>query len=273
MAHPSPHPDSDIPYISMASFAADGIAHGFFGRKGGVSNGIFAGLNCGPGSGDNPENVKTNRALVAKVLGGMPENLLSLYQIHSGTCLGVSEPWKNDRPQADGMVTDKPGVMLAILTADCAPVLFCGQTKEGKKIIGAAHAGWRGAVGGILESTVAKMIKEYGALPESIRAAIGPCIHKKSYEVSDEFYQTFMKQDPENERFFQNARKAGHFMFDLAGYCAARLAAFGVRHVQIAEKDTYADEASYFSFRRATHRGEADYGRQVSVVMIVDGGR
>jgi YfiH family protein len=268
MAQVSTRPVSEIPFFQSKDFAdpaKDRIAHGFFGRQGGISSGLYESLNCGPGSGDDPENVKANRALVASALGG--GKILSLYQIHSAECLAVKDPWDADRPQADAMVSDVPGLVLSILTADCVPVLFHGLAKN-KPVIGAAHAGWRGAVGGILERTVEKMVKDYKADPKTIKAIIGPCIHKKSYEVDGGFYETFLKQDPENDRFFQGARKAGHYMFDLPGYCAARLALAGVGKVLIEGSDTYADEARFFSFRRTTHRAEKDYGRQISAILI-----
>ncbi|MCC7305822.1 MAG: peptidoglycan editing factor PgeF [Alphaproteobacteria bacterium] len=252
--------DSEVSFLQAGGLKA---AHGFFGRRGGVSAGIFAGLNCGPGSGDNPEHVKTNREIVVRALGG--GELLSLHQIHSAECVPVKEPWA-ERPKADALVTDVPGLVLSVLTADCAPVLFEGSV-GGKPVIGAAHAGWGGALGGVLEATVERML-EYGAELESIRAAVGPCIQKKSYEVGQEFYDRFIKHNPESERFFQESRKAGHCMFDLPGYCAARLQERGVGQVELMDVDTYAREADYYSFRRATHRGEKDYGRQISAIVI-----
>lgn len=260
-----------IPFIQNSAFAnsvKDGITHGFFGRRGGVSKGVYESLNCGPGSNDAPADIAANRALVASALGAEPEKLLSLYQIHSAQCLSVLKPWDGDRPQADGMVTDVPGIVLSILTADCAPVLFCGWAGD-KPVVGAAHAGWKGAVGGVLERTVEKMVCDYSVDIETIRACIGPTIQKKSYEVSQEFYDTFMAQDTDNDRFFIGSRKEGHFMFDLPGYCAYRLYNCGVQRVLIEEADTYADEAGYFSFRRTTHRQEKDYGRQISAIFIV----
>jgi polyphenol oxidase len=271
MARPSLQAGFKIPFIQSSVFAdriKDGIAHGFFGRRGGVSKSVFESLNCGPGSGDNPDDVRANRKLVADALGAAPEKLLSLYQIHSAECLSVLEPWGEERPQADGMVTDIPGIVLSILTADCAPVLFCGWAGD-KPVIGAAHAGWKGAIVGVLERTVEKMVRDYGVDIESIRACIGPCIQKKSYEVSQEFYETFMEQDGDNEKFFQGSRKDGHFMFDLPRYCGYRLYNCGVQRVLIEEANTYVDEAAYFSFRRATHRQEKDYGRQISAIFII----
>ncbi|MGB4057937.1 MAG: peptidoglycan editing factor PgeF [Alphaproteobacteria bacterium] len=239
------------------------IVHSFFSRVGGVSNGIFSSLNCGIGSGDNPEHITENRARVAAAIGVDPGNIIALYQVHGSTCIKVTKPFA-ERPEADAAVTDIPGLALSVLTADCAPVLFYGRA-GGKPIIGAAHAGWKGALGGVLDSTV-KTMKEYGA--ETIRAAIGPCIGKRSYEVSQSFADPFLKDDPENERFFMEAQKPGHLHFDLAGYCAARLYNCGLGQVSIAGVDTFANEADYFSFRRTTHRKEPDYGRQISVIAI-----
>lgn len=267
MAEPLTSPDSKIAYIQVREFADPAIAHGFFGRAGGVSGGIYGGLNCGVGSSDVPADVKANRAKVAAELGVSAENILSLYQVHGDLCLKVSQPHK-DRPQADAQVTDVPGLAISVLTADCAPVLFHGKKGDGSPVIGAAHAGWKGALGGILESTVYKM-EEYGVKAETIRAAIGPCIGKRSYEVSEDFAKPFLSQDPEAERFFMSAAKEGHLMFDLPGYCAARLYECGVTKVTITGADTFTREQDYYSFRRATHHKEPDYGRQISVIAIL----
>ncbi|MCB1532541.1 MAG: peptidoglycan editing factor PgeF [Alphaproteobacteria bacterium] len=247
-------------------FPSARVSHGFFGRQGGVSEGIYESLNCGQGSGDDPAHVEENRARVAAKLGVGRARLLSLYQIHSDVCLRVTEGWE-ERPEADAHVTDRPGLALSILTADCAPVLFYGEKDDGAPVIGAAHAGWRGAFGGVLESTVGAM-KDLGAKPASIRAAIGPCIAKASYEVDDGFVQRFIETDEANEHFFGAAARAGHAMFDLAGYAAARLARAGVKNVSILDLDTCADEAAFFSYRRKTHRNEPDYGRQISAIVI-----
>ena len=271
MAMPLLRAGFKIPFIQVPAFTdpvKDGIVHGFFGRRGGVSTGVYESLNCGQGSNDAPADIAANRSLVASALGAEPEKLLSLYQIHSAECLSVLEPWVDERPQADGMVTDVPGIVLSVLTADCAPVLFSGWAGE-QPVIGAAHAGWKGAIGGVLERTVEKMVRDYGVDIDTIRAAIGPTIQKKSYEVSQEFYETFLNQDPDNERFFIGSRKDGHHMFDLPGYCAYRLYNRGVQKVIVRDEDTYADEAGYFSFRRTTYKQEKDYGRQISALMIV----
>ncbi len=265
MAKISASPDSKPPFIEVDVFAAKDIAHGFFGRAGGVSSGLYASLNCGPGSFDKPEDVKANRAAVLDALGASKADLLSMYQVHGDTCLRVKEAYP-DRPHADAQVTDVPGLALSVLSADCAPVLFYGRNDKGP-VIGAAHAGWKGAIGGVLDSTVYAM-EEYGVRASDIRAAIGPCIGKRSYEVSDLFLAPFMAEDPENERFFMNG-KPGHMLFDLPGYCAARLYHCGLGQVSITGIDTFAKEQDYFSYRRTTHRKEADYGRQISVIVIL----
>lgn len=261
-----------IPYFEDHHFldnAPDGpLFHAYFGRQGGVSTDIYASLNCGTGSSDDPEKVKKNRALVAKTMGVAPENLLSVYQCHSALCHAVEGPWPGDRPEGDALVTDRPGLALAIMTADCAPVLFYGHNKKGAPVIGAAHAGWGGALKGVLEATVEAMEAELGAVRESIRAGIGPCILQNSYEVGEDFAEGFLREDPANEHFFKAARKAGHLMFDLPGYCAKKLAAAGVRRVSIKGLDTCFNEEDFFSFRRATHRHEPDYGRELSAIVI-----
>lgn len=264
-------------FAAFADAAKDGVMHAFFGRRGGVSKGRYEGLNCGPGSGDDPEFVAANRAKVAESMGVTPEKLLSMYQVHGADCLGVAGPWVDDRPNADAMVTDVPGIALTVLTADCAPVLLLGWAGD-KPVIGAAHAGWRGALGGVLEAAVEKMRGEYGVETDTLRAAIGPCIQKKSYEVSAEFQNSFIDRSHDYERFFQEARKPGHFMFDLPGFCAFRLYESGVRQVFINESDTYSQENDFFSFRRATHQsqrdeaagllGKKDYGRQIAGIAI-----
>lgn len=243
------------------------VFHGFFGRRGGVSTGVYNAMNCRRGSDDARENVEENWARVGRATGLAPSRLLSLHQIHSKVCVDVEDVWSPDkRPEADAMVTDRPGIALGVLTADCAPVLFWGMRPAGP-VIGAAHAGWKGAIGGVLEATVAAM-ERYGADRKTIRAGIGPCISQSSYEVSDGFLEPFMKESPENERFFKSSRREGHFMFDLAGYCAFQLSRSGLKHIAIKDVDTYFNEEDLFSYRRATHRGEKDYGGQVSLIYI-----
>ncbi len=255
-------------YLQVADLAPKGstVRHGFFSRKGGVSAGLYEGLNCGPGSSDNPASVAENRRKVAEALKIPPDRLISVRQIHSNICLYADAPF-SAKPEADSMVTDKPDLALGILTADCAPVLFYGENAEGGPVIGAAHAGWGGALKGVLESTV-KVMKEHGTVPESIRAAVGPCICQSSYEVSASFAEPFLQQDPENDHFFQAGHKEGRPLFDLPGYCARRLSLTGVKTITLTNLDTYKNEADYYSFRRATHRKEPDYGRQISAIVI-----
>ncbi|MCB1783314.1 MAG: peptidoglycan editing factor PgeF [Alphaproteobacteria bacterium] len=262
-------PDSNPPHISAKAIEHPDIFNGFFGRKGGISDDVYRSLNCGLGSDDEPDNIARNRALVAKASGVSPENLISLYQVHSAQCITVTKIWPNDeqRPKADAFVTDQTGAALGILTADCAPVLFAGQKENGAPVIGAAHAGWRGAISGVLEQTVTAM-QNLGAQPETLSACVGPCIGKASYEVSQDFIIPFLEENDESERFFHPARKEGHAMFDLPGYCAWRLARTGLKKIEILDQDTCAREEDYFSYRRATLRKEKDYARQISVIAI-----
>ncbi len=257
-----------VPCIQNQTFlpeSAGTVFHGFFTRKGGASEGLYASLNCGSGSSDNPGHVRENRRRVAETCGVAPDNLLSLHQIHSAECLEIEAPFPPDqRPKADAFVTGKPGIALSILTADCAPVLFYGESAGGP-LIGAAHAGWRGAFGGVLENT-AQAMTGLGCRAETIRAAIGPCIALASYEVDAGFYRNFLSADPENESFFRGGKAGAHY-FDLSGYCAARLAKAGVGNVSISGHDTYAEEQKFFSYRRATHEKAPDYGRQISVIV------
>ena len=244
------------------------VFHAFFSRRGGVSKDVYASLNCGPGSDDNAQDVMQNRQIVSEIVGCRPENLLSLHQIHSPQCIKVSQGWApEDRPQADAFVTDQPGLALGVLTADCAPVLFYGQKSDGRPVVGAAHAGWGGALKGVLAEAVNAM-QELDAELESIRAAIGPCISKASYEVGQDFADAFLEEDEANEVFFMAAKREGHLMFDLPGYCALKLAKAGLKTVFIKDLDTYFNEEDFFSYRRKTHRGEKDYGRQISLIMI-----
>ncbi|MGF7155025.1 hypothetical protein GGR40_002811 [Novosphingobium gossypii] len=244
----------------------DGLPHGFLGRRGGVSTGEVAGLNVGHGSGDDPDIVQRNRQLAAHaVLPGA--RLATVYQVHSPDCvtLGV-EPWSEDtaadeRPKADAIVTDRPGMVLGVLTADCAPVLFADRQAG---VIGAAHAGWRGALAGVTDTTIAAM-EALGAKRENIAAAVGPCIAQGSYEVDAAFRDRFLTDDFPNARFFAPGR-ADHFQFDLEGYVLCRLRAAGIAHPEGLRLDTYADAERFYSFRRATHRGELAYGRQISLI-------
>ncbi len=239
------------------------IPHAFLGRQEGVSTGIYSSLNVGLGSGDDPDSVLENRWRAAEaVLPG--SRLATLYQVHSADVITVVEAFAaGDLPHADAMVSNTPGLLLGILTADCAPVLFA-DAEAG--VIGAAHAGWKGALCGVTDATVASM-EALGARRDRIVAAIGPCIAQVSYEVDDAFVLRFEAADLENERFFKSGR-AGHHQFDLEGYVASRLGAAGLMRVEALGIDTYSDPERYFSFRRATHQGESDYGRQISLIAL-----
>jgi YfiH family protein len=240
------------------------IKHGFFTRRGGISGGIYGQLNCGLGSNDHPDHVFANRARVAETLEIKPENLVTVHQVHSAKVVTVSESFAGKSvPEADAMVTETPGIGLAVLTADCAPVLL---TCRRKKIIGAAHAGWRGAFDGVLQATVQKM-QDLGA--EDIAAAIGPCIGPKSYEVDRIFYDRFMQQSNANGAFFADSSKKGHHIFDLPGYVASVLKKSGVADVFDTARDTLAEPEVFFSYRRTTLNKEPDYGRQMSVITLV----
>lgn len=238
-----------------------GIPHGFLGRRGGVSTGLVAGLNVGLGAGDADRAVQQNRALaVQAVLPGA--RLATVYQVHSADCVPVVAPWPDaERPHADALVTDRPGLLLGIVTADCAPVLLADRAAG---VVGAAHAGWKGAVGGVTDSTIAAM-EALGARRDRIVAAVGPCIAQPSYEVDDGFRQRFATEADGNARFFA-AGQPGHWQFDLEGYVAARLESAGCAEVERLALDTYPDAARFYSFRRATHRAEPNYGRQISLI-------
>jgi YfiH family protein len=238
-----------------------GVPHGFFGRHGGVSAGELASLNCGLGSGDDPALIAENRRRVADaVLPGAA--LAGVYQVHGNRCVTIDAATDlAARPEADALATRTPGILLGILTADCVPILFADREAG---VVGAAHAGWTGAIAGVAEATLAAM-EELGARREAIAAAIGPCIGRASYEVDEAFVGRFLADDPANEHFFA-AGRPGHAMFDIAAYVAARLAAAGVGTVAIGGQDTCAAEADYYSYRRACLRGENGYGRQLSVI-------
>ena len=244
--------------ISLGSFP-----HGFLGRRGGVSAGELAGLNVGYGSGDERAAIDENRRLaIAALLPGA--GLATVHQVHSAEAVQVEAPWaQDDRPRADAMVTDRSGLLLGILTADCAPVLFADEQAG---VIGAAHAGWRGALAGVTDSTIAAM-ERLGARRDNIHAAVGACIGQASYEVDESFRTQFLRQDRDNERFFEPGR-GGKPHFDLEAYVVHRLIAAGVGEVEALNLDTYADADRFYSYRRATHRGEADYGRQLSAIAI-----
>jgi hypothetical protein len=243
----------------------DGVAHGFFGRQGGVSRGLFSSLNCGYGSGDDPASVRENRTRAASWIGAREEALVNVYQIHSAEAVEVTAPWSRAQaPKADAMATKMPGVALGVLTADCAPVLFA-DAKAG--VIGTAHAGWKGAIDGVLASAVALM-ERLGAERANIRAAIGPCISQAAYEVGPEFYARFVAHAADNARYFVPSSRAGHWQFDLRGYVTAQLQALGLGSIKAFGACTYEHEEQYFSFRRTTHRAEPDYGRNLSAIML-----
>lgn len=251
-------------FLSNALSLAGDVRHGFFGREGGVSRGQYASLNCGPGSGDEAAAVQANRARVAAALGASPDHLLSLHQIHSPLCIIVDGPWAGERPKADALATKQPGVVLSALAADCAPVLFADPVA---RVIGAAHAGWKGAVGGVLEACLAAMTT-LGADPARTIAAIGPCIRQPSYEVGPEFRDAVLAADAGGARFFK-AGSGDRLRFDLPGYCEQRLIAAGVHQVDTLPFDTYSEDAALFSYRRSVHAGEPDYGRNISAIMLM----
>lgn len=241
------------------------VRHGFFTREGGVSAGLYASLNCGYGSADDPEAVTENRRRAAARLGLEADGLATVHQIHSPTCVAVEAPFApGAAPKADAMATRVRGLALGILTADCAPVLFA-DAEAG--VVGAAHAGWKGAVGGVVEATVEAMVA-LGAGRERIAAAVGPCIARQSYEVGPEFPAPFLAAEPADADLFSPSRRAGHHMFDLPGYIARRLARAGVTRVATTRHDTVPEADSFFSYRRSVLRGEPDYGRQMSAIVL-----
>jgi len=244
-----------------------GVRHAFFTRQGGVSQGVYASLNGGIGSSDAPAQVAENRALMAAAVGVRPENFLTAYQIHSPAVVVVEQPWPADaRPRADALVTRTPGIAIGVSTADCGPVLFADPTAE---VIGAAHAGWRGALTGVLEATIAAM-ERCGATRDQIVAAAGPMIRQPNYEVGPEFVARFTGDNLLNERFFRDSQRPGHALFDLAGYIAARLSAAGLRRIEDVDRCTYEDDTAFFSYRRSVHRKEPDYGRHINAIALAE---
>ncbi len=243
----------------------DGIQHAFFTRRGGVSAGLYSSLNCGYGSGDSPDNVRENRRRAAEKFALGQRDLLTLHQIHSTDVLTVGDDrWESPgAPKADGLVSDRPGVVLGVLAADCAPVLLADNHAG---VIGAAHAGWRGALGGVVDATIAAMEK-LGSRRDQMRAVVGPCIGRDTYEVGPEFPAPFRQQDEENARFFKSAPREGHFIFDLAGYLLARLAKAGVAAAATGH-DTLSATEDFFSYRRNTLQGVRDYGRGLSAIAL-----
>lgn len=245
---------------------AHGIAHAFFGRKGGVSTGIYASLNCGPGSGDTRERVIENRSRALAALSPESSQLVTLYQVHGAEAVIVREAWEiGAAPRADAMVADQAGIALGILTADCAPVLL---TDAEARVIGAAHAGWKGALAGIIEAAIAAM-EQIGAQRPRIAAAVGPCISQTNYEVGDELRAQVLANNRDDAQFFVPSNRPGHWRFDLSNYVRARLEAAQLRSIVNVDLCTYAQDSAFFSYRRATHRGESDYGRQLSAIALV----
>lgn len=263
MSHP--------PFLTAPALASlPGVAHGFFGRQGGVSDGLYASLNCGPGSNDRPEAVAENRRRCAAALGVAGDRLVTLYQVHSPTVVTVTQPIplfverREQAPRADAMVTKVAGIALGVLAADCAPVLFADAES---RVIGAAHAGWKGAKGGVLGATVAAMVA-LGADRARIVAAVGPHIGADSYEVGPEFPQPFLEESENHCDLFRPAARPGHFLFDLGLYIERRLAAAGIANVTRLGEDTLSQPARFFSYRRSTLAKEPDYGRELSAIAL-----
>jgi len=258
--------DDGVGCVAIDVFRAAALAgtrHGFLGRRGGVSEGVCAGLNVGWGSGDDRDAVAENRRRAVEAVAPGAA-LVTVHQVHSGDAVFAASPWPDDaRPHCDAIVTDRPGLALGILTADCAPILLA-DAEAG--VIGAAHAGWKGAFGGVIEAVVAQMERR-GAARGRIAAAVGPCIARKSYEVDEAFLRRFAEADPETERFFSPSR-GGHQQFDLEGYVLSRLAAAGLTRVEALGQDTYSQPDAFYSYRRSTHRGEPTYGRQISLIAL-----
>ncbi len=253
--------------IKAPALALTGIRHAFFTRAGGVSAGLYASLNGGVGSRDAAENVAENRARMATALGIEPHRFLTAFQIHSPQVVIAETPWPADaRPRADAIVTRMRALAIGITTADCGPVLLADPHA---RVIGAAHAGWRGALAGVIEATVEAMGR-LGAAPGQIRAAIGPMIRQSNYEVGADLIARFAAEDRASSRFFAAAQRPDHALFDLGGYVAARLDRAGVGHVEDLRLCTYADPERFFSYRRATHRAQADYGRHVNAIALTD---
>ncbi|MDZ5698000.1 peptidoglycan editing factor PgeF [Chelativorans sp. M5D2P16] len=244
---------------------AEGVRHGFFTRIGGISEGIYSNLNVGLGSGDSGDSVRENRRRVAHWMVVPAEKLCTLHQCHSADVVVIEEPLGETRPKADAMVTQQPGLAIGVLTADCGPVLFADAQA---RVVGAAHAGWKGALTGVLENTIVAM-ERLGAERARIVAVLGPAISQDNYEVGPEFQERFLAADTGNARFFRASTRPGHSCFDLGGYTMERLARAGVG-AEMLGHCTYADADRFYSYRRATHRGETDYGRQISAICLED---
>ena len=258
--YPGPEP---LRSARLDAARQSGIRHGFFTRRGGVSAGIYAGLNVGMGSGDDRASVRENRSRVARWMGVAADSLVSVHQIHSPDAIVVTGPLGAERPKVDAIVTATPGIAIGVLAADCGPVLFADPKA---RVIGAAHAGWKGALTGVLESTIAAM-EGLGSKRDNIVAELGPSISGRNYEVGPEFIARFAEAWPDNKRYFTPSPKPGHAWFDLNRYTVDRLNAAGVR-AGFLDRCTYAEEDHFYSYRRATHRGEPDYGRQISAIVL-----
>ncbi len=248
---------------SLSELGASGIAHAYFTREGGVSEGIYRGLNVGLGSSDDRPRIEENRRRVAAYFGAAPERLATVHQVHSPRAVIVDSNYDGARPEADAVVTATPGMVIGVLTADCGPILFADPKA---RVIGAAHAGWKGALGGVLESTIEAMVC-LGAARENIVASLGPSISRRNYEVGAEFVTRFVETDASYATFFAPSGRDGHAMFDLPALTLKRLADAGVKAENL-DICTYADEERFFSYRRTTHRNEPDYGRQISAIFI-----
>lgn len=255
-----------VPILTSPALAAlDGVRHAFFTRAGGVSDGVYASLNSGIGSDDHPDNVTENRSRMAAALGVAPAHLLTAYQIHSPEVVMAEQPWTHaQRPRADAIVTRVPGLAIGVSTADCGPVLIADANAG---VIGAAHAGWRGAVSGVLEAAIAAM-ERLGADRSRMVATLGPTISQANYEVGPDLVAQFVADDPQNERFFAPGERAGHAWFDLPGYIAARLRQASIEAVEILGRCTYAEPDQFYSYRRCTHRREPDYGRHINAIVL-----
>jgi len=242
------------------------IVHGFFTREGGVSEGLYSSLNCGFGSNDLSGNIETNRGRILKKLGVHKGSLITCNQIHSDKVINVEKSWSHgDAPEGDGMVTNIPGFVLGILTADCAPVLLADHIAG---VVGAAHAGWKGALGGVIEATIEEMVK-LGSSHGNIKAAIGPCIGLDSYEVGPEFREVFIARSASNEQFFRPSVRNGYHKFDLATYIQYRLYELGISEIYKTNYDTYQDRNLFFSYRRSVVEGEKDFGRELSAISLL----
>jgi polyphenol oxidase len=253
------------PVLSPVLSALPGIRHAFFTREGGVSEGlVYGSLNGGMGSGDDKAKVGENRRRMAAHLGVETPNLVSVWQVHSPDCLHVAAPWPGERTKADAMATATQGMALGVATADCGPILFA-DPRAG--VVGAAHAGWKGAIGGVIEATLARM-EGMGAARTNVTAVIGPMLSQSNYEVGPEFVTRFMAEDAGNARYFAPSLKADHAMFDLPGYNLMRLQRAGVGRAENLALCTYADEERFYSYRRTTHRKEPDYGRLISAICL-----